>query len=97
MARAGAAASLPMEREASMATWVARASTKGSGQTSFTARRLDEDGPSKSPPLCTLLGPAALALWFPSWDEEDDEVEGEDMDNNGEKRKKKVGTKKKLL
>lgn len=64
-----------------MATWAARASTKGSGQTSFTERRLEEDGPSKSPPLRTLLGPA-LSFPFPSWDEEedeDDEVDGAEL------------------
>lgn len=87
MASAAAAARRPMLREAEMATWAASASRKGSGQTSLTARRLEDDGPSKSPPLpppllCrTVLVPAALPLSFR--DVEGEEEEEEDI--NGKK------------
>lgn len=58
LANAAPAARRPMLREASMATWKAKASTKGSGQTPFAAfmrlRDDDDDGPgsnsSSSPP-----------------------------------------------
>lgn len=85
LASAAAAARRPMLREAAMATWAASASRKGSGQTSLTARRLEDDGPSKLPPplLCrTVLVPAALPLSF--WDVEGEEEE-EEEDINGKK------------
>lgn len=76
-----------MLREAAMATWAARASRKGSGQTSLTARRLEDDGPSKSPLLCrTVLVPAALPLSNSDVEgDEDDGDDDEEEDMNGKK------------
>ena len=67
-----------------MATWAARASTKGSGQTSLTARLRDDDGPSKSPPLLALVAPTPLPLPLPSWEDEDEEEEEEEEEEEVE-------------
>lgn len=58
-----------------MATWEARASTKGSGQTPFPERRREEEGPSKSPP------PPPPPPTSPSCEDEEDEEEEEEDDD----------------
>lgn len=81
MKSAGAAARRPIEREASMATWAARASTKGSGHTSLFARLRDEDGPSKSLVLALPLPPFRC-------DEDDDDAEEADDDDEEDIKEK---------
>lgn len=81
LARAGAAARRPADEEASTATWTARDSRKGSGQTSLAPRRGREgEGASKTPPL----PPASESPLL-------EEEEEEDMRRNRGRRRRRSG------
>jgi len=64
-----------------MASWLAKASRKGSGKTSFIARCREEEGPSNCAVLL-VLGPgisgAATASYGAEVDDDDDDEEEEE-------------------